>query len=195
MHLQSSLYVAVVFIVLGFAFHTNKNGLARSLTEKSLTYAKPGQAKSADAIHQLAGRDTSADGICNVIYNCPTAGTGVTIFRFSGTVQQNQNQGGTLSCSPFTGQGLLISRVPDKTFSIFPAHLGVDWTVSKTLRVADQVCLIDWTFSVGAYMPTPNFLAFTPINNHQVKEVCATVGDVCSQPTLVSCTTSQGTGC
>jgi hypothetical protein len=71
----------------------------------------------------------------------------------------------------------------------------VDWTVSKTLRVADQVCLITWTFSVGAYMPTPNFLAFTPINNHHVKEVCATVGDVCSQPTLVFCTTNQGTGC
>jgi hypothetical protein len=199
MHLQSCLCAAVVLIPLGFALHANGhasgNGLTGNLAKKDLTYLNPRYSKSADTIRKLVGRNAEADGICNVIYTCPTTGTGLSILDFSGSLTLNQNQGGTLSCSAGTGQGLLVSPVLDKTIPTFPADIGVDWTASKTQRVNGNICLLTWTFSVGAGMPDPNHLEFTGISNHRVTEICAPEGDVCSQPAVVGCTTSPGTGC
>jgi hypothetical protein len=188
MHLQSSPFTTVVFIALGFA---SENQLASNLVKKSLTNIKPNLVDSADAIHELVRRDAQTSMECNVTYNCPTAGQGISLYQVTGKLQQYQNQAGRLS---FPRKGGWVEPIADKYISIFPDSFTVGWTAlkEKMFTREDTVCLITWTWSVKADMPNPNTLTLSDLNTHQVEESC---GKRCSPITTEFCTIDPATGC
>jgi hypothetical protein len=199
MHLQSSLYTAIVFIALGFALHVSESELAGNLVEKSLTYVKREQTNSPDAFHKLVGRDAEVDGLCTAIYNCPTTGSGTLLFFFGGKLQETQNHGGVLKLNAPSDQGLVIKVPPDKSFATFPDAFGVDWSAKVTAPTGPpgEVCLIVWTFSVKADMPNPNSLQFSDLLTHLVMQTCFTPGRECGpvQWDSEKCTLRPGSGC
>jgi hypothetical protein len=64
MHLQSSLFIAVSLITLGFASKTELDG---NLAKKSLTDMKPNLVNSTDAIHDLVPRSIVQAMSCTII--------------------------------------------------------------------------------------------------------------------------------
>jgi hypothetical protein len=183
MHLQSSLFTAVVFIALGFA---SENELAENLVKKSLTNIRPNLVNSANKIHKLVRRAQTTMG-CTAIYNCPTAGQGVSYFEFMGNLQLNQNQGGTLTFTVTEQFGLWVDPVPSETIPVFPESFPVGWIANKEVTFAggDPPCIVTWTLSINASMPSPNTLSLYDLQTNQIKETC---GDRCSSIVTKFCT-------
>jgi hypothetical protein len=192
MHLQSSLFTAVFLIALGFA---SKTELAGNLAKKNLTDIKPNLVNSADAIHELVRRDVQRGLTCVVIYNCPTAGSSISVYRVTAKLKSSQNGGGTLNF-PHTrssGLGLRVQPIPEETIYVFPETIPLGWTAQSEVNLPDgTVCLVTWTWSIKAEMDNPSTLTLSDVNSHQVKESC---GKPCSSISHKACIVSPGTGC
>lgn len=175
MYLQYSLFTAVVFIALGFA---SENEPAGNLVKKSLTNIQPNLVNSADEIHELMRRN-EVSMTCAILYRCPTAGGGMSLFQFTANLQLNPNQAGTLTFTVTGSFGLTVNPQPSEIISVFPEWIPVGWIATKTNSIpADNiVCLVTWTLSINASMPNPNSLALYDLQTNHIKESC---GEPCS---------------
>jgi hypothetical protein len=190
MHLQSSLFIAVSLITLGFASKTELDG---NLAKKSLTDMKPNLVNSTDAIHDLVPRNPVQAMSCVIIFNCPTAGSSAYMVQFTGRLASSQNGGGTLVFTLGSRLGLTVDPHPTETISVFPETIPIGWIAYNTINVPDgSVCLITWTWSINANMPDPNTLTLTDLQANQVKETC---GRPCSGMSNKFCTVNPYSVC
>lgn len=190
MHLQSSLFIAVSLITLGFASKTELDG---NLAKKSLTDMKPNLVNSTDTIHDLVPRNIVQAMSCTIIFSCPTAGGSANMVTFTGTLASSQNGGGTLDFTPNYHLGLDVDPQPTETISVFPETIPIGWIAYNRINFPDgNTCLLTWTWSINADMPDPNTLTLTDLQTNQLKESC---GRRCSGITNKFCTVNPNSAC
>ncbi|KAH7031903.1 hypothetical protein B0J12DRAFT_732186 [Macrophomina phaseolina] len=149
----------------------------------------------------LRKRNAQQDGVCTVIFSCPSSGQDAIVFEFSSELTApDPTGGGRLRSAADLMQAVIVTNPPEKDISVFPATVGEDWTVSKCKQVEGERvrCLLTWTFSVSARMDNPNSLVLSDLNTHGVSEICVPAQEnQCSteRSRLRRCQIRQGTGC